>query len=65
MTIEEVTNLRKQEKNRTLRKPECMIDPKSVVENSLEKIIKKSLKKGLTKIYFFARILSLIEWADV
>ena len=37
MTIEEVTNLRKQEKNRTLRKPECMVDPKSVVENSLEK----------------------------
>lgn len=64
MTIEEVTNLRKQEKDRTLRKPECMVDPKSVVENSLEKekiiianmICKLLLKKGTLQNFTYGSL---------
>lgn len=37
MTIEEVTNLRKQEKNKTLRKPNCIKEPVTIVEKSLLK----------------------------
>lgn len=65
MTIEEVSELRKQEKNRTLRKPNCIKEPVTIVEKSLQQqkilignqICKLLNKKGVMQNFSYTSLL--------
>lgn len=63
--MEEVSELRKQEKNRTLRKPNCIKEPVTIAEKSLQKqkilignqICKLLNKKGVMQNFSYASLL--------